>query len=222
MKINIGLVDDHQLFLKSLSLMLQSFKNYEVIIEAENGKDLQQKINSSHKKPDMILLDVNMPIMNGIETATWPQQQYPTIKKIALSMNDDDKTIIGMIKAGCCGYLLKDTHPTEFEKALTEIYTKGYYNADSINVNYRRLLQTEQNHVELNLTEKEKIFITLSCSELTYKQIASQMNVSERTVDGYRESIFEKMKVQSRIGMVLEAIKKGLVPITITAQNYGN
>src|ERR1700745_2221308 len=118
MKITIGIIDDHQLFLKSLSLMLKSFKDYDVVIEALNGKDLQEKMAQKKVVPSIMLIDVNMPLMNGIETATWLNANYPQVKLVALSMNDNDKVIIDMIKAGCCAYLLKETHPDELEKAL--------------------------------------------------------------------------------------------------------
>lgn len=211
MKISIGIVDDHQLFLKSLSLMLQSFNNYDVVIEAANGKDLQEKMSDKKNVPEIMLIDVNMPVMDGIATATWVNQNYPSVKLVALSQNDGDKTIIGMIKAGCCAYLLKDTHPNELEKALHEIYTKGFYNADVSNINYRRLLQFEKD--SLNITDKEKIFLQYACSDMTYKQIAAKMNLSERTIDGYRESLFHKLKVQSRVGLALEAIRRELVTL---------
>jgi len=209
MKISIGIVDDHQLFLKSLSLMLQSFNNYDVVIEAANGKDLQEKMNDKTRVPEIMLIDVNMPVMDGIATASWINQNFRSVKLVALSQNDGDKTIIGMIKAGCCAYLLKDTHPNELEKALNEIHTKGFYNADVSNINYRRLLQFEKD--TLNITDKEKAFLKYACSDLTYKQIAMQMNLSERTIDGYRESLFHKLKVQSRVGLALEAIRRELV-----------
>jgi DNA-binding NarL/FixJ family response regulator len=210
MKISVGLVDDHQLFLKSLGLMIENFKECKVAVMAMNGKELQEKI-SSNELPDIILIDVSMPVMDGIATAKWISQNYPFIKLVALSMNDSDRTIIEMIRAGCCAYLLKDTHPNELEKALHEIYAKGYYNSDFINVNYRRLLQ-EQND-PLNITENEKLFLQLACSDLTYKQIGAQMNLSERTIDGYRENLFHKFKVQSRVGLVLEAIRKNCVKL---------
>ena len=211
MKIRIGIVDDHQLFLKSLSLMLRSFNNYNVVVEAVNGKNLQEKMNDIKIVPEIMLIDVNMPVMDGIATATWVNQNYPSVKMVALSQNDSDKTIIGMIKAGCCSYLLKDTHPNELEKALHEIYTKGFYNADISNINYRRLLEFEKD--SLNISDKEKIFLQYACSDMTYKQIALLMNISERTVDGYRESLFQKLKVQSRVGLALEAIRKELVSL---------
>lgn len=211
MKVAIGIIDDHLLFLKSLSLMLKSFGNYEVVIEAQNGKDLQEKMAHKTKLPSILLIDVNMPVMNGLETAKWLTAHYPEIKLVALSMNDADKIIIDMIKAGCCAYLLKETHPDELEKALHEIYTMGVYNADASNINFRRLLATEKETILIS--EREKAFLQLACSDRTYKEIAILMGLSERTIDGYRESLFGKLNVQSRVGLALEAIRKGLVAL---------
>lgn len=211
MKTPIGIVDDHQLFLKSLGLMLKSFSVYDVVLEALHGKELQQKLEQGAPTPAIMLIDVNMPVMNGIQTAKWLSKKYPKMKLVALSMNDNDMVIIDMIKAGCCAYLLKETHPDELEKALQEINTNGFYNADSSNINFRRLLQSEQEAVVI--TEKEKLFLQHACSDLTYKEIAALMRLSERTIDGYRESLFGKLKVQSRVGLAMEAIKKGLVTL---------
>lgn len=213
MKLTIGLVDDHQLFLKSLQLMLESFKVYEVVIEALNGEDLKNKLKSSGKVPDLMLVDVNMPVMDGIATSKWLSEHYPAMKLIALSMNDTDIAIIEMIKAGCCAYLLKDTHPNELEKALQEVVTKGYYNADASNINFRRLLLKSNEPPAIVLTEKEKQFLSYACSELTYKQVAAEMNLSERTIDGYREALFQKFHVQSRVGLCLEALRKGFAKL---------
>jgi DNA-binding NarL/FixJ family response regulator len=212
-QITVGLVDDHQLFLKSLSLMLDGFPGFKVVIEALNGKDLQDRLKSATVVPDIMLIDVNMPVLGGAETAEWLHQQYPLMHLVALSMNDADKSIIRMIKAGCCAYLLKDTHPNELEKAMNEIYKKGHYNADLSNINYRRLLLVQEKEGKLQLNEREKEFLQLSCSDFTYKQIAMQMQVSERTVDGYRENLFQKFNVQSRVGLCLEAIRRDLVKI---------
>jgi DNA-binding NarL/FixJ family response regulator len=213
MKTTIGLVDDHQLFLKSLRLMLESFKVYEVVVEALNGEDLKQKLKNSNAIPDVMLIDVNMPVMDGIATSKWLTEHYPAMKLIALSMNDTDTAIIDMIKAGCCAYLLKDTHPNELEKALLEVVAKGYYNADASNINFRRLLLKSNEPPSVVLTEKEKQFLHYACSELTYKQVAAEMNLSERTIDGYRESLFQKFHVQSRVGLCLEALRKGFAKL---------
>lgn len=212
MKTPIGIVDDHQLFLKSLGLMLKSFKVYDVVLEALNGKELQQKLEQGNTVPSIMLIDVNMPVMNGIETAKWLAKRYPQMKLVALSMNDSDTVIIDMIKAGCCAYLLKETHPDELERALQEIHAKGFYNADASNINFRRLLESEKEAVVIS--EKEKQFLQHACSDLTYKEIATLMFLSERTIDGYRESLFGKLKVQSRVGLAMEAIKKGLVTLS--------
>jgi DNA-binding NarL/FixJ family response regulator len=212
MKINLGLVDDHQLFSKSLEMMLASFKGFSVVVDARNGLELQNKIASLDVLPDILLIDVNMPIMNGVQTATWMKENYPGIKLAALSMNDNDQSIIDMFKAGCCAYLFKDTHPDDFELALNQIYHKGHYNSDHHQLNYSKLVAGLESEA-VHLTEKEKEFLTLACSDKTYRQVAVVMKLSERTVDGYRESLFKKFNVQSRTGMALEAIRRGFVKI---------
>ena len=213
MNITLGIADDHQLFLKSLSLLITSLEDFTIVIEAMNGKDLIEKLESKKIEPDIILLDVNMPVMDGRQTAEYLSEKFPAIKLVALSMKDDDATIISMIKAGCCSYLLKDIHPEELNKALHEIHKKGYYNSDAANINYRRLLVLQDKEKELQLSDKEKEFLQLACSDATYKQIAASMHVSERTVDGYRENLFKKLNVQSRTGMALEAIRRNIVSL---------
>lgn len=213
MKVKIGIIDDHQLFLKSLGLMLSSFNNYDVVLEALNGKDMQEKIRNKKSVPEIMLIDVNMPVMDGIATAQWLNENYPAMKLVALSMNNNDNTIINMLKAGCCTYLLKDTHPDELEKALNEIAVSGRYNTDAGSINYRRLIVSKSGNEDLHLNEKEKIFLRLTCSDLPYKQIADEMKLSEGTIDGYRAMLFKKFNVQSRVGLVLEAIKRNLITL---------
>ena len=212
MKITIGLVDDHQLFLKSLISLIEKFAGMEIALEALNGERLLARLASMPAVPDIILLDVNMPVMDGAKTAAVISEKYPAIKLVALSMKDDDTSIINMIKAGCCAYLLKDIHPDELERALWEIYKTGYYNADVSNVNYRRLILKTKAEPAV-FTEREMTFLKLACSDLTYRQIAAEMILSERTIDGYREALFEKLNVQSRVGMVLEALRRELVSL---------
>jgi DNA-binding NarL/FixJ family response regulator len=210
MKITIGIADDNQLFLKSLSALINTFAGFEVVLEALDGADLLAKMEARNLRPDILLLDVSMPTMDGIATAAAIAGKYPLIKMAALSQKDDDLTVIRMIKAGCCAYLLKDIHAEELERALGDIYHTGHYNSDYYNINHRRLLHPIPNP---RLNDRELQFLQLACSDLTYKEIAEQMHLSQRTIDGYRESIFEKFKVQSRVGMALEAIKRKLVEI---------
>jgi len=213
MKVTIGLADDEQLFVKSLATLINTFGRFNTILDALNGEDLLKKLERTASKPDIILLDVNMPEMNGPTAASEIQKKYPDIKLVALSTKDDDTTIISMLKAGCCAYLVKDIHPDELEKALEEVSTKGYYNADAVNINFRRLLLHGDKSSELKISEREMIFLKLACTDLTYKQIASQMGLAERTIDGYREALFEKLNVQSRVGMAMEAIRRKLVAL---------
>jgi DNA-binding NarL/FixJ family response regulator len=207
MKITLGLVDDHTLFVSSLPLLIQTFPGFEVIVTALNGHTLLEQLGTLPAPPDILLVDVEMEEMNGLEVVTQVARRYPLVKMVALTMKDDDVTIIGMLRAGCCAYLLKGIDGVELEKALQEVHRTGYYNADGSNIRYRRLAREAREEPGVRLTEKEKTFLRLACSDLTYRQIAGEMNLSERTIDGYRESLFEKFKVQSRVGMVLEAIR---------------
>jgi DNA-binding NarL/FixJ family response regulator len=211
MKIDIGIADDHQLFLKSLSALIMTYPEFNVCLEAADGQELLSKLELTSNKPDIILLDVDMPVLNGIKTAEIISAKYAGIKVISLSMKEDDYTVIKMLKAGCCAYLLKDIHPSELEKALLEVHKKGYYNGDLANVNYRRLISKINDKDDIQITEKEVKFLQLACSDLTYKKIADLMHLSARTIDGYRESLFEKFNVQSRVGMVLEGIRRALI-----------
>jgi DNA-binding NarL/FixJ family response regulator len=210
MKISVALIDNHQLFLRSLSLLIESFDNIAVVACASNCETLVSELGSLRELPDILLIDVDMPTHDGYYTARLVTQLYPQIKQIALSVRDDDIAIIQMLKAGCCSYLVKDVHPDTLEKALNEVFAKGYFNSDFANINYRRLiLQVKEESIRFS--PKEIRFLQLASSDLTYKQIAIEMNQAERTIDGYRESLFEKFNVQSRTGMVLEGIRKKLI-----------
>jgi DNA-binding NarL/FixJ family response regulator len=209
--IRIGILDDHQLFVKSLGMLIDSINGCEVVVDALSGQELIGKLRLPQHQPEVLLIDVNMPEMDGPQVAAIVGQNYPQIKMVALSMKADDQTILRMLRAGCSAYLLKDIHPSELEKAIFEIDKKGYYNADACNLNFRRLLLQRESEPEKRFSQRELTFLQLACSDLTYKEIASSMVVSERTVDGYRDSLFQKLSVQSRVGMALEAIRLNLV-----------
>jgi DNA-binding NarL/FixJ family response regulator len=213
MSIRIGLADDHQLFLKSLSMLVSSLPGYEVVLEALNGQECLTRIRQLSAPPDILLIDLNMPVLDGHQTAKTIASEFPSVKMAALSMKSDDRSIINMIKAGCCAYLMKEIHPNELERALDQMHRVGYYNADAANINYRRLLLFQQEEEQLSITPKEKIFMQFASSDLTYKQIAAEMSLAERTIDGYREILFKKLNVQSRVGLVLEALRRNIIQL---------
>jgi DNA-binding NarL/FixJ family response regulator len=209
MKVTIGLVDDHVLFSKSLTTLLHTFDGFEVVVDARNGIELLEKCRTLAALPDIMLIDVEMPVMNGPQTAKALREKYPEMRLVALSMNDNDGSVINMVRAGCCSYLLKDSSPEILEQALREVYVNSYYNSEIHNNSLGKLLIAYQHAVPLSDSEIE--FLKLAGSELSYREIAQIMNLSERTIDGYRSSLFDKLKVQSRTGMVLEAMRRGLI-----------
>lgn len=212
--ITIAVTDDHQLFRSGLINLIHSFgSSYNVILEASNGKELLLKLETA-TLPDLVLIDLNMPVMDGYETAKELQVKYPDLKVLMISMVDDEKTMIKLMKAGIRGYLSKSIEPEELKTALDITYAKGFYYTDFLT---GKLIDAYQNNALSNnkpqLTEREKQFLELACSELTYKEVADKMFLSIKTVDGYRNDLFEKLDVKSRVGLVLYAIKNELVTL---------
>lgn len=214
--VNLALVDDHKLFRKGLISLIELVSTkYHILFEADNGVDLQQKIDPK-KLPDIILMDVNMPKMDGFASVEWLTEKYPSIKVLVVSMVEKEETIVKMLKLGVKGYLCKDVEPKELGEALEAVNNKGYYYTDFITGKLVHSLQTgnaeKQKELESNpINNQEKQFLELACSELTYAEIADKMCLSPKTIDGYRNSLFEKLKVKSRVGLVLFAIKNRMV-----------
>jgi len=204
-------VDDHNLLRKALAKLISSFENYVVLFEGDSGKEIKARI-AQHVIPDIILLDVNMPDMDGYETVRWLSKNYPQVKVLALSMFSDESTIIRMLRLGAKGYILKNIEPEELKLALDSIMKKDFYLSEFISGKIISGLHKDlgNSEEEIQLTDKEKEFLRLVCSELTYKDIADKMFVSHRTVDNYRNTLFEKIKVRTRVGLVMYAIKNGL------------
>lgn len=211
-KIQVAIADDHTLLRNALARLVNSFDGYTVLLEADNGKDLRNKI-MKHLVPDVVLLDVNMPEMDGFETTQWLRKNHPYIKILVLSMLSDEKTIIKMFRLGATGYLLKNTDPEELKKALDAVIKKNVYLSEYVSAKLVSGLHTDtdENIKPILLNEREKDFLRWACTELTYKDIAEKMNLSARTVDDYRQSLFNKLKVHSRVGLVMYAIRNGIV-----------
>ena len=213
-QIQVAIADDHTLLRKALGKLIGSFDDYMVLFEADNGREIKNKI-AQHVIPDLVLLDVNMPEMDGFETAGWLNKNYPKIKILALSMFSDEKTIIKMLRLGAKGYILKNIDPDELKNALDSVMKKNFYLSDYISGKIISGLHKDVDRVDEPgpLTQREKDFLRLICTEITYKDIAAKMYVSPRTVDEYRNNLFEKLKVKSRVGLVMYAIRNGLVDV---------
>lgn len=213
-KTTVAIADDHGLLRTALARLVNSFDDYTVIFEAGNGKELKAKVQQ-HIIPDIVMLDVNMPEMDGFETAQWLNKNHPQIKILTLSMLSDEKTIIKMFRVGAKGYLLKNTSPEELQLALKTLMEKNFYLSDYVSEKLVSGLNvgTETEEKEIVLNEKEREFLRLTCSEFSYKDIAAQMFLSTRTIDDYRASLFNRLNVHSRVGLVMYAIKNGIAEL---------
>ena len=173
--------------------------------------ELKSLISRPELLPEIILLDIHMPVMDGAATALWIKENHPEIRIIVLSMLEDPEKVLTMLKLGAKGYLLKDSEPHEFELALQKVSSGEVYYPEFVT---RLLINSFNEHIDqVTLQIRELEFIKLAASELTYKEIATQMCISIRTVDGYRDQLFEKLGVKSRIGLVLYAIKNKLIEV---------
>lgn len=212
----VVLVDDHVLLRNGLASLVKNL-GYDVIFEADNGLEFIRLLEKNGV-PDIVLMDINMPEMDGYDTTDWLKKNHPDVKVLALSMYDDENAVIRMLKAGAKGYILKDTEPTELRAAMSAIQNRGFYHSDMVTgrlINSITKMEEENTPVRqvAGLTERELEFLKLAASELTYKEIAEQMYLSPRTIDGYRDALFEKLELKSRVGLVLFAIKNGVVKI---------
>ena len=211
-KYKIAIVDDHLLFSNSLKKLIEGFADYEVTKQLGNGKALIEYLDHESDPPDIILLDVKMPVMDGKDTMDWISLHRPDQKVLVLSMDDDESTIIYMLRKGAKGYILKDIDPTKFREALDNVIHKGFYHSERVSaVLLGEIHKPEDSDVHLN--DRELNFLDLACSDKTYKEIASEMYLSPKTIDGYRAALFKKLNVKSRVGLAMYAIKNGLVEI---------
>jgi len=209
--IQIALVDDHRLFRSGIASLIDTFHRYTILFEAANGEEMMRKLNPK-LRPDIVLLDINMPKMDGISAARWLRNHHPDVKIIVLSMFEDADKVLAMVRIGVKGYLLKDAEPTEFEDALYKVSANELYYPEFVTRHLIHNIDSDFNITKLNSREIE--FIKLASTELTYKEIADHMCISSRTVDGYRDQLFEKLQIKSRIGLVLFAIKNKLIEVS--------
>lgn len=211
----VALVDDHVLLRSSLARIITNFEGYFVLFQADNGKDFIDQI-SKKNTPDIVLLDISMPVMDGFETAAWIKKHLPDTKVLILSMMDNDTTIIRMINLGAAGFILKDSKPAILKEAFDCILKKGFYSNELVSNSMLHFVNSSNRSSSgrnKQLTDKEREFINYACTEMTYKEIAEQMDTSPRNIDMYRDQVFKKLDIKSRVGLVLYAIKEGFVRI---------
>lgn len=210
-KIDVIIVDDHLLFSEALNGLISGLEDFNVLCVLANGNELVNYFSNDNKQPDVVLMDIQMPIMNGVEATKWLKNNWPEIKVLALSMECEDETILKMLRAGAKGYLLKDIHPSVLEHALKEVHTTGFFYTENVANTLLNSTNPKENRGKIILKERELEFLKLACTEMPYKRIAEAMFLSPKTIDNYRESLFEKLNVKSRIGLVLYAIKEKIV-----------
>lgn len=203
----IAIVDDHLLFTRALSDMINEFDGFEVTLRAGNGQEFIQEISTCKSLPDVVILDLNMPIMDGFETLNWIQENQPQLKVLILSMNDDEMSIIKCIRNGANGYLLKNITPSTLQQAFKSLIETGFYHSEIVNHALLQNVYHKQKDLMDELKTNEVKLLKLVCSEKTYKEIADDMCLSPKTIDGYRQSLFEKLNVKSRVGLVLFAME---------------
>jgi DNA-binding NarL/FixJ family response regulator len=215
--VTIYLVDDHPIVRNGFKALIEKMGAYIVKQQFDNGQELIDALPFTDN-PDLIIMDLTMPVMDGAETVRELKKRSIATPVLILTLETSEKTIIELFRTGIRGYLPKSCTADVLKKAIDDILGTGYYHNEML----MKALTTEQHEVkdekgrvQQHLTDREKLFLQLVCNEqeLTYEQIADQMGVSRRTVDGYRESIFEKFSIKSKTGLVLFAIKYGLIDV---------
>jgi len=209
--IHIAIADDHTILRKGVIEILSRFDNMTVVAEAATGRELITKLQSAATLPDVCIIDINMPEMNGYETAAEVRRLWPDVKILALSMYDTELNVIKMLRNGANGYVLKDSDPEDLKDAINKVFKDGFYHSELVTGRMLHILHDPDGKINAELNDREIKFLQLACTELTYKEIADQMHLSPRTIDGYREDLFKKLSITSRTGLAMYAIKAGLV-----------
>jgi two-component system invasion response regulator UvrY len=210
----IALIDDHTIFCDSLSSLVNEFEGFSVCWTAHDGLSAIRLLEQNENVPDIVLLDIVMPGMSGVEVAKWLFENKREIKVLALTMEEDDNSVIQMLQYGVKGYLLKSVGAEELLTALQQAVKYGYYYTPIITGNIHKQIEKRiANGHTPDLGEREKELLNHLCTEMSYAEIAKQMFLSESTVDTYRSRLFEKFEVKNRIGLVLKAVHAGLVKL---------
>ncbi|HEX2533782.1 MAG TPA: response regulator transcription factor [Chitinophagaceae bacterium] len=212
--IKVAIADDHKIFRKGVVLSLRPFTNIKFVLEAENGEELLAGI--AEAAPDVVLMDLRMPLKDGIETTKVLSKQYPNIHVIVLSMYEDERFVSHMMENGANGYLLKNAEPQEIRKAIMDVYEKGYYLNNFVNRILLKKSHAKQKVIpslnsEITLSDKERDVLKFICMEFTAQEIAQKMEISPRTVEAIKDRLMERFGSKNTAGLVFFAVKNNLV-----------
>lgn len=213
--IKVVMADDHILLRNALASLINNSDSCKVIAEASNGKELIDAI-SKENYPDVAIIDLNMPIMDGHDTAAYLQKNHPTIKVLMLTMYDSELALIRLLKAGVKGFMKKDIHPKELLQAIQSVHENGYYYSAHTSSKLAGLFRDQDDTPileKITLSDGEIEFLKHVCSEQTYKEIAFELGMNPRAIDGMRDNLFNRLDVKSRVGLAMYAIRHGIVPI---------
>ncbi|MBA2499057.1 MAG: response regulator transcription factor [Chitinophagaceae bacterium] len=213
-KIKIAIADDYKIFRDGLKVGLSADENLEVISEADNGEDLLASLEK--EMPDVILMDLKMPLMDGMEATKIIRKKFSTIKVLVVTMYEDDKFIIHLMENGANGYLLKNADSEEIRKSIYAVYENGYYFNDLVNKALLKKLVNKANfkpsfNQDIDLTERELEVLKLICEEKTAAEIGKEIFLSVRSVEGIRQRLIDKIGVRNTAGLVMFAIKNNVV-----------
>ncbi len=212
--IKVAIADDHKIFRKGVILSLRHYSNLKFVLEADNGQELLNNLDEA--KPDIVLMDLRMPIKDGIETTKHINNHYPGISVIILTMHEDERFVTHLMENGANGYLLKSTDPSEIKKAITDVISKGYYLNNYVNrILLKKAHAKVRNPPSLNndyvLNEKEKDVLRYICMELTSQEIGEKMSISARTVESVKERLMERFGLKNTAGLVFFTVKNNLI-----------
>lgn len=206
----IAIADDHAMFRKTLAVLINLFPDYKVLFDAPNGKEFINQLNPQ-RLPDIALLDINMPVMDGCTTAAWLQEHYPYIKILVLSTMEDETSIIKMIRCGAHGYVLKDADPSELKYSFDEVLSHEYfYHEPDVSHFAPPAIADVATATLAQLTETETLFLKHAATETTYKDITAKMNISMHVLENIRDGLYTKLGVKTRVGLAIYAIKNNL------------
>lgn len=216
--VKVAIADDHKIFRKGVILSLRQYTNLKFILEAENGEELIQLVTAADPEncPEVILMDLKMPVKDGIETTKYINKHFPNIRIIILTMYEDERFVGHLMDSGANGYLLKSTEPSEIKKAVGDVMRTGFYlnnfvNKVLIKKNYAKQKFNPNLNSEVVISEREKEVLTLVCMEYTASEIALKMDISSRTVEAIKDRLMERFGVKNSVGLVFYAMKNSLI-----------